>query len=288
MSTNNGNTYLLERGFRSGRGLQSLQHFSNTKASGSSRIHNGNNTYFFTHNHFWSPDTTSIPASRQRRSQASLDAALACLEEYATGAQTQKTGSDSANIGAQLAIILNTMTQAEHGNVPSKEMNEQIENLQTQIKRSKSISINTPCARQRVAQFSRAESKILSVDFGHWQISLMTKTVKSGWPDDQADVQTCSALHVRRLRSGEGTHITAFFNEESTIENYKSLPPILLTYRHLMNTDRIFELVANDDLRSLNKLLRKGEACLRDCDEDGRSLLFVSTNGRLKYWLGVC
>jgi len=288
MSANNKNTHVLKRNSRSGRGLQSAQHFSKIKASGRSWIQNGNNTYSITHNHFWSPDTTSIPASRQHISQPSLDAALASLEEYATSAQTQKTGTDSKRVGAQLAVILNIITQTEYGNVPSKEMNEQIENLQTQIDRSKSISINTPCARQRVAWFSKAESKILSVVFGHWQISLMTKTVKSGWPEDQADIQIRSALHVRRLRGGEGTHITAFFNEESSIERDIRFPPILLTYRHLRNTDRIFELVANDDVRSLNELLREGEACLRDCDEDGRSLLFVSTNDRLKYWVGVC
>ncbi|GAB7331492.1 hypothetical protein MBLNU13_g02893t1 [Cladosporium sp. NU13] len=283
MSTNNADTHRLERGGHSGRVFQIAQLFSNIEASGKSRQQNGNNTYSTTYNLYWNADTTMLPPLRQDRSQASLDVALACLRKYAACAQTQKTGTDSATIGAHLAVILNTITQTEHGSLPPKEMNEHIENLRWQINRSQSVSINRPCSRQRVAQFFRAESKMLSVISGHWQISLTTKTVKSSCVNSQADIQIRSALHVRRLRSGEGTYITRFFNEESSIEKYMSLPPVIFTYRQISNADRIFELVANDNVRSLNELLRAGEACLRDCDEDGRSLLFVSTNDSLGY-----
>lgn len=248
-----------------------------------SRQHIGNNTYLTTYNLFWNADTTMLPSLRAARSRPSLDVALACLRQHATGAPTQKTGTDSASIGAQLDVILNTITQPEHGSGPSREMNKQIENLRKQIEEPRSIGVNTPCSRQRVAQFSRAESKVLSVMSGHWQITLTMKTVKSSCVDIRAFIQTRSVLHVRRLRSGEGTHITAFFDEESSVEKHTSFSPIIFTYRQVRNTDIIFKLVANDDLRSLNDLLREGEACLRDCDEDGRSLLFVSTNDCLIY-----
>lgn len=286
MSANSGDTHQFQRDARRGRGRQSAQHFSKIEASDMSRQHIGNNTYLTTYNLFWNADTTMLPSLRPARSRPSLDVALACLRQHATGSPTLKTSTDSASIGAQLDAILNTITQPEHGSGPSREMRKHIENLRKQIEEPRSIGINTPCSRQRVAQFSRAESKMISVVSGHWQISLITKTVKTLKPgrlEDHADIQTRSALHVRRLRSGVGTHITAIFNEESSIERDTWFHPTLFTYRHLRNTDRIFKLVANDDLRSLNELLRAGEVCLRDCDEDGRSLLFVSMNDRVRH-----
>lgn len=293
----------LENHERNGRAFQVLQRFSGIQTSDMSRVHNGNNTYFITYNFVREAETTLLPSNRVlegilpssvdgppmngegyrnralRRdgSQSYLDNALASLRSYAACAQTQKTGKYKASIGAPLAVILNAFTRTEHGNVPLKEASDRIQNLCQQIERSGSIKINTPCSRQRVAQFSRAESQMLSVHVGSWQISLTTKTVRSGCVEGECEIQTCSALHVRRLRSGGGTYITAFFNETSGIEGYTSLPPVLCTYRQVRNTDRIFELVANDDLRSLEESLRAREAFLRDCDEDGRSLLFVST-----------
>lgn len=157
--------------------------------------------------------------------------------------------------------------------------------LREQTSNSRCIEINEPPPRQGVAQFSRAESKILSIYYRHWEISLTTKTVKSGCVDGQSelsDIETCSALHVRSFRGDKGACIAAFFRDTSSIDQYQSLPPILFTYRQVSNTDRIFKLVANDDLRGLHEVLRAREAFLRDCDENGRSLLFVSTNGHLE------
>lgn len=280
-----------------------------------SRIHNGNNTYFITCNLFRSTDDTILlPADeelrailhasterlpmqesqrtncavRQDRRQQSMDVAMTSLEQHATCARELKTGKDRASIWTHLAVILDTLARSGHGNGPPNEVEDQIQNLNKQIERSMSIKINTPCPRQQVAQSSRAETKILSVHAGSWQIILSTRTVKSGCVDGEFDIQTCSALHVQHLRRGEGTHLTALFNEKSSIEGYTSLPPVLLTYRQVRNTDRIFQLVANDDLRSLNELLRAREVCLRDCDEDGRSLLFVSPHSHLSWEVGAC
>jgi hypothetical protein len=315
MSTADNNMHRLERDGRNDRDFQSGQRFSNIEARDMSRIQNGNNTYFITYNLFRDTDDVillpadgglrgTLPASierlpiggsqrtnravRQDRRQQSMDVAMTSLEQHATCARELKTGKDRANIWADLAVILDTLARSGYGNGPPNELDDRIQNLSKQIERSASIKINTPCPRQQVARSSRAETKILSVHAGSWQITLSTKIVKSGCVDGEFDIQTCSALHVQHLRSGEGTHLTALFNEKSSIEGYTSLPPVLFTYRQVRNTDRIFQLVANDDIRSLNELLRAREVCLRDCDEDGRSLLFVSPNSHLSWEVGAC
>lgn len=315
MSTSDNNMHRLGKDGRNGRDFQGGQRFSNIEAREMSRIQNGNNTYYITYNSFRGTDDTTLlpsdgglscilPASierlpmgesqrtnravRQNRRQQSMDVAMTSLEQHATCARELKTGKDRASIWAHLAVIMDTLARSGHGNGPPNELDDQIQNLSKQIERSASIKINTPCPRQQVARSSRAETKILSVHAGSWQITLSTKTVKSGCVDGEFDIQTCSALHVQHLRRGEGTHLTALFNEKSSIEGYTSLPPVLLTYRRVRNTDRIFQLVANDDLRSLNELLRAREVCLRDCDEDGRSLLFVSPSSHLSSKLGEC
>lgn len=188
----------LENHERNGRDRQVLQRFSGIQTSDMSRVHNGNNTYFITYNFVREADTMLLPSNRliegilpssvdglpvngnrhrnrafrQDGSQPYLDNALASLRSYAACAQTQKTGKDRSRIGAPLAVILNALTRTEHGDVPPKEASDQIQNLCQQIERSGSIKINTPCSRQRVAQFSRAESQMLSVHVGSWQISL--------------------------------------------------------------------------------------------------------------------
>jgi hypothetical protein len=315
MSSGDNNMHRSERDGRNGRDFQSGQRYSNIEAHGMGRIQNGNNTYYITYNLFGDTDDRILlptdgelrgilPASierlpmeesqgtsrtvRQDRRQQSMDVAMASLERHAICARELKTGKDRANIWAHLAVILDTLARSGHGNGPPNEVDDQIQNLCKQIEQSRSIKINTPCPRQQVAQSSRAETKILSVHAGSWQITLSMKTVKSGCVDGESGIQTCSALHVQHLRSGGGTHLTALFSEKSSIEGYASLPPVLFPYRQVRNTDRIFQLVANDDLRSLYKLLRAREICLRDCDEDGRSLLFVSTNSRLSPEVGAC
>jgi hypothetical protein len=318
MSAGDHKMHRLQRDGRSGRDFQGAQSFSNMGASGMSRVHNGNNTYFVTYNLCRDSDhATLLPtdrtlgsilpgpierlpmeehqrsnrAMRQDRRQQSMKVALASLEEYATCARKQKTGEDHANIGAQLAVILDTIARSKHGNGPLKEVDDQIHGLREQIRQSRCIRINEPYRRQGVAQFSRAESNILSIYYEHWEISLTTKTVKSccvHGRSELSDIETCSALHVRPFRGGKGAYIAAFFSETHSIDQYNSLPPVLFTYRQVSNTDRIFKLVANDDLRGLDEVLRAREACLRDCDETGRSLLFVSTNGHLDSEGKVC
>jgi hypothetical protein len=57
-----------------------------------------------------------------------------------------------------------------------------------------------------------------------------------------------------------------------------TIHPIVLAYNQISHTERVFELVANDDLCNLMRLFQSGEASVRHCDEEGRSLLFVSVD----------
>ena len=282
--------------------VQSAHSYSNVAASGRSVVHNGDRisiTYNFYQESnatrrstdgtreglFYSyiEDHSSVPkecidhATSQDRPQQCLAVVLDSLKGYATSAQQSKTDENSPKISAQLAVILNIVRLTEHGKVTPSAVYHQIRNLLLQLARPSCVKINVARPRQRVTQFSRAESRMHKINFGHWQISLTTKIVKSWCVNGLSDIQTCSTLHVQPFRGGEGTRIAAFFSETSNIHHNTSLSPVILTYRQISNAAKVFQSVANDDLSSLERLLRTKEAYLRDCDDHGRSLLFVST-----------
>lgn len=177
MSAGDDKTHRSRRDGRSGRAYQSAQSFSKIKASGMSRVHIGNNAYFVTCNFFRDSDhATLLPtdrtlggilpspierlsmgehqrpnrAMRQDRRQQSMKVALVSLEKHATCARKKKTGEDHANIGAQLAVILDTIARSKHGNGPLQELDDRIQspraNKQVEMHRNQRTS---PATRSR-------------------------------------------------------------------------------------------------------------------------------------------
>jgi hypothetical protein len=290
-------------GRHDGTPAQGSRHYSNVTASGNSRLHIGDVhhcvIYHSSCGHDRSPvsfvqtwrdiirgETERLALQREtypgearenaRREQEHLAIVLNSLGNFSKSGLQDVGGEQSKSIAALLAVVLDTLKKVAVGEALSGEADRQVQDLKDQLKRTKFIKINAACPRLHNAQLSRADSKIFSIAIGHWQISLTVKTVVSQCTTGDFQDQTCSTLHVQPVRGSSGARVTAMFREETDIRETRILHPIILAYNQISHTERVFELVANDDLRNLMLLFKFGEASVRDCDEEGRSLLFVS------------
>jgi hypothetical protein len=77
-------------------------------------------------------------------------------------------------------------------------------------------------------------------------------------------------------QQNQNTLIASEYNLKNWVTgNFKSIS-YLAVNPILPETSRVFQVVESGDLQGLREMLRKGEASLRDTDENGQSLLFVS------------
>jgi hypothetical protein len=61
-----------------------------------------------------------------------------------------------------------------------------------------------------------------------------------------------------------------------------SLPPRVLVNNIVRNDSLVFRIAKGGSVEELQRLFATGEACLRDCNENGASLLYVSRIDTLK------
>jgi hypothetical protein len=288
-----------------GTPVQGSRHYSNILASGRSRMQIGDVYHYSIYHSSCGHDRSPVSSvqtwqnvicgeterlglrrgshpddagenARRGEEQEHLAVVLNSLEDFSKSGLPRVGGEQSKSVAALLAVVLDTLNQVAMGEARSGDTDRQVQDLKDQLKRTKQIAINAACPRLKNAQLSRANSKIFSITIGHWQISLTVKTVVSQCTDGNFEDIVCSTLHVQPARGSVGARVTAIFREETDIRGMMTLHPIVLAYKQISHTERVFELVANDDLCNLMLLFKDGQASVRVCDEEGRSLLFVS------------
>jgi hypothetical protein len=272
-------------------------------ASGNSRVHNGN-AYYVTYNCYLghalplpihddrcqppAVDALARPSQKRRRSvkdaenesqvgrkRLTLAAALESLGQYSKSMQQQRDGKEGSEIATQLTVILETLGQGRPDSDVSRGLDDQVERLLDQLQRTKRVKINAPPPRSQLLRLHKANHKVVHVRFGQWQISLLTKELTSRMVDGQVDTEIYSSLHVQHAFNSRGPPIAAYFGESYNADHTTSLHPIVSSYNQVDSSSKVFDLVERDDLNGLMRLLAVGEASIRDCDAEGRSLLFV-------------
>jgi hypothetical protein len=257
----------------------SNQTYSHITASGSSRIHNGNNyyiTYDCSTGHGSLPtliehvsrssqkrkrSVSNVPETTQDdRERQTLSTVFESLAQYSKSMQQQSEGEQSTRIAAQLAFILESFEQAASGEKKTADLDSQLQDLKYQLRRARSIKINAVSPQARTSRPYKAYTKATRITSKRWQISLTTKVLHSRSTDGQILTETCSALDVQRMHSSQTV----------------VMHPVVLAYNQVESCAKVFDVVRNDDLDGLMKLLARGQASIRDCDEEGRSLLHVS------------
>lgn len=276
---------------------------SNITAEGSSSIHIGNNVYFVTSQ--CSPacagtivskartqeddaisNAEKRPSKRRRsthnaakdsrksRKQDSLAVAFGTLGGFSKWGPEGKEGEEMERLAAHLDTILDCCMPVEADEIHD-EMNRSLHSLKNQLKAMSRININKASPQRQVDNSFEAESNICSVVCERWQITFATKVVKSICADGGLDIQTCSTIHVQPLLGYKGPRLGVIFSEWTNTNQHTTLHPVILAYNQVPYTSRIFAHIADDDLNGFVRQLADG-ASFRDCDEEGRSLLFVS------------
>lgn len=280
----------------------SNQTYSHITASGSSRIHNGNN-YYITYDR--SAGNGTLPMllreqqamnkhvsrssqkrkrsfsdtpepTRDSRERQTLATALESLGQYSKSIQQQSEGEQSSRIAAQLAVISESFEQAASDGEDTGNLDRQVRNLKDQLRRAKGIEINSASPQAHTSRQYMAQSKLAKITSGQWEISLTTKILHSRSTNGRILTETCSALSVQRAHGSQGPRIAAFFGESIDVQRAVMIDPIILAYNQVHNDAEVFRLVQDDDLDGFMKHLARGRASIRDCDEAGRSLLHVS------------
>ena len=214
--------------------------------------------------------------TRDDQQRQTLATVLESLGQYSKSMQQQSEGEQSTRIAAQLAIILESFEHAASDENNTADLDYQLQNLEHQLRRAKSIKINAISAQARVSKHYKAQSKLTRIAWGQWEISLRTKTLHSQSGNGRTLTETCSALKVEHAAGSRGPCIAAYFGESIDFDRTITMHPIVLAYNQVDNDAKVLELVKNDDLNGLIRHLALGQASIRDCDEAGRSLLHVS------------
>lgn len=200
---------------------------------------------------------------------------LASLGQYSKSIQQQSEGEDSRKIAAQLSLILESLEQAAPCGRTTEVFDHCVQDLKNQLRRAKHIKINAPSPRAQVSRVYKADNKATRIISELWEISLTIKTLYLRSTDGQVLIETCSVLRVE-LAHGSRPRIVARFSESSDVDRTVTMNPIVIAYNPVQDDSKVFEFVRNDDLVGLMTHLALGKASIRDCDEDGRSLLHVS------------
>lgn len=220
------------------------------------------------------PGTTK--GTRDDRERQTLTTVLESLGQYSKSMQQRTEGEKSEQIATQLALILQSFEQAVSAGEKTDDLDHQVQDLQKQLHGAKHIKINAVLPPAHASKQYKAQGKLTRITFGHWEISLNTKTLHSQLVNGQMLTQTCSALHVRHVVAPQGPSIAAFFGESVDFDRTETMHPTILAYNWVNNDAEVFKFVEDDDLDGLLRHLALGKASIRDCDERGRSLLNVS------------
>lgn len=125
------------------------------------------------------PTNGASEMTRGNRRRQTLALVLESLGQYSKSLQQQSEGEQSARIATQLAIILESFEQAASDEIKTADLDCQLQDLKHQLRRARSIKINTISPQVQPSRPYKAQSKLTRIVWGQWEISLRTKTLHS-------------------------------------------------------------------------------------------------------------
>ena len=204
-----------------------------------------------------------------------LTAFSKCMSQTIEGEEAQKL---SAQLAAVLQLSQNRGRRFHDGFHPvSDSMDRLICHLKYQSKQTNHVKINEARLRHRLTGVTEARGDVFSASTKDFELRLVTTTLNSKQANGFSKTRICHRLYMYSMGTRRRSHITAFFSEETDYHQTTWLHPNILAYNQLPSDSQVFDLVREDDLSGFKRLLYFGEASVRDCDEEGRPLLFVST-----------
>lgn len=222
--------------------------------------------------------------------EESLEHVLNKLGKFSKSIQDQRIGKDAKKIARRIALVIDVVkhrTSITAGFEEPKDDHlaghneDDFENVDKCLIVAKRVNVNTSLRRARHSKLTRVVHKRDRVTSGQWGISLRTSIFEFRNGDGAEVVETFSSLYLDPGLPDAGLPITVCFGETTINSTVSFLSPVICAYRVMPNGSKVFASVLNDDLEGLVALLADGSATLRDCDEDGGTLLHVSVRSRI-------
>ena len=214
-----------------------------------------------------------------RQGQDPVDMAIDHLGQLCLSIQHFQKDGDAQRLAKWLRVLVGTFTD-EHAESQLEHTLDALESLQNGLVSVNRVSINsTPTSRRtfptHIYEVKRKSSVVVA---GRWEVRLDTMFRDSIDTKGQEVNESFSTLRLKLAGAtvAGGTSVSAFFGERTELLQRSFLSPTIITYRTVTDSSEVFELVRRDDVDGLVRLVALQKPSARDCDEDGRSLLFLS------------
>ena len=215
-----------------------------------------------------------------RHGQDPVDQAIDHLGQLFLTIQHFQKDRDAQRLAKWIRVLVGTFTD-DHAESQLEHTIEGLESLQNGLVSVNRVSINSAPSSRRTLPTHIYEVKRKSsvVIVGRWEIRLDTMFRDSIDTKGREINESFSSLRLKPAGDSVigGTSVSAFFGERTELLQRSFFSPTIITYRTVASSSEVFELVRHDDVDGLVKLIALQKASARDCDENGRSLLSVST-----------
>ena len=215
-----------------------------------------------------------------RQGKDPVDMAVDHLGQLYLSIKHLQKDRDAQKLAKWIRVLVGTFTD-DHAESRLEHTIEGLESLQNGLVSVNRVSINSAPSSRRTLPTHIYEVKRKSsvVVVGRWEIRLDTMFRDSVDAKGRDVNESFSSLRLKPAGDSVvgGTSVSAFFGERTELLQRSFLSPTIITYRTVASSSEVFKLVRHDDVDGLVRLIALQEASARDCDEDGRSLLSVST-----------
>jgi hypothetical protein len=224
-------------------------------------------------------DVDADAEGNSRQGQDPIDMVIDHLSQLYLSIRHLQKDRDAQRLAKWIRVLVGTFTD-EHAESQLEHTLEGLESLQNGLVSVNRVSVNSaPTSRRKlpmhVFEVKRKSSVVI---VGRWEIRLDTMTRDSIDTKGQEVIESFSSLHLKPagVPIVGDTSVSAFFGERTDHLQRSFFSPTIITYRIVDSSSEVFDLVRRDDMNGLVRLIALQKASVRDCDEDGRSLLFVS------------
>ena len=215
-----------------------------------------------------------------RQGQDPVDMAIDHLGQLYLSIQRLQKDQDAQRLAKWIRVLVGTFSD-ERAESQLEHTLDGLESLQNGLISVNRVSINSAPNSRRTLPTHLFEVKRKSsvIVVGRWKIRLDTVIRDS---IDTKGREVSESFSSLRLNPAGGpvvgdTSVSAFFGDRTDHLQRTFFCPTIITYRTVDDSSEVFELVRDDDADGLIRLIALQKASARDCDEDGRSLVFVST-----------
>jgi hypothetical protein len=215
-----------------------------------------------------------------REGQNPVEMAINHLSELYQNARYLEKDEDARRLLVWIRVLIDIFAD-EHADSQLEHTLDGLRNLQDGLLMANCVKVNSVSTSRRTLPMHILEVKRRSsvITVGKWKLQLHTTVCGSVDTAGRDVTESFSSLRLSPCGSSSvgGSSVAAFFGEREDYLQRSVLHPTIVAYRNVDSSSKVFELIRDDDVNGLTRLIALQEASTRDCDAEGRSLLNVST-----------